>query len=146
MKKRPIHFSYIVAISVIIIVLVAYKWTSSKSYSIENKIWDVCVKTDFANPDEKCNYLITYVFNKDGTFYEYSKSASDSIQKIQLSRVMKWKLEGNHLKFNVHFENFDKEIEYKIKWVDDSRFYTVETNSFDVTTETWYQATDVIKK
>lgn len=144
MKNRLKQFYLIPAISAVTIILSACNW-SSKSYSIENKIWDVCVKTDFANPEGNCNYLITYVFDRDGTFYEYSKSAPDSIQKIQSSREMKWKLEDNHLKISVEFENYQKEIEHEIKWVNDSKFYTVETNSFDVTTETWYEVTGEIK-
>lgn len=118
----------------------------NKNYSIEDKIWEVCLKTNFINPENECTYLVTYVFNTDGTFFEYSKSASDSTQKIQSSREMKWKLEDNLLTINVQFENLERTIQHKINWVDKSTFYTVETNSINVKTETRYKAIEESKK
>jgi hypothetical protein len=59
---------------------------------------------------------------------------------------MKWKLKDNLLTINVQFENLERTIQHKINWVDRSTFYTVETNSMDVTTETWYKAIEETKK
>lgn len=140
--KIKTYFIFFRSILIIISVVFFSCNNTNEDYSIENRTWDVCVKTDFANPDNECDYLITYVFNKDGTFYEFAKSLPDSIQKIQSSRKSFWKLDDNTLTVNVKFGNGERVIQHKIKWIDKSTFYTTEKNSMDIKIETWYKARD----
>lgn len=139
MTRKPFHTIFKASFMLIILLFSSCDW-GGKHYSIENRTWDVCVKTDFANPKNECSYLVTYVFDKDGTFYEFSKLASDSIQKLQSSRKFSWKLYDNLLTVNVKTGNREKVIQHEINWVDNSRFYTIEKNSKDETVETWYNA------
>lgn len=78
MTKKLLYKILKIILVLILFLLNSCNWTN-KDYSIEDRIWDVCVETDFVNENNECDYLITYVFNKDGTFYEYSKSSPDSI-------------------------------------------------------------------
>ena len=142
MKNNPSTGQLILFFASLLILVLLTRSLTKKNYTIAGKIWDVCVKTDFANPEKKCNYLITYNFNKDGTFFEYGKSASDSIQKKQSSKIMFWNLENEKLTIRVSFENVERTINHKIEWEDESTFYTTETNSMGITTETWYRLVD----
>jgi len=114
--------------------------TTNKDYSIGNKTWDVCIKTDFTNFNNDCTYLITYVFNKNGTFYEFVKSSPDSIQKIQSKNKYLWEIKNDLLTIKVKYNGKEKIIEHKIYWINKSTFYTIEKNSNDITIKTYYKA------
>jgi len=106
-------------------------------FSIENRTWDVCIKTSSTFSDTTCNYAWTYTFNSNGTFIESMNNTEHSVEIKQT----KWRQKRRKLIFETTQEGKVISVQ-KIKaiWIDSSNFYTVEKNSLGIYIYKYYNA------